>query len=163
MVRKSRGLDNTTPTLPASVPPAADCASDLAASLPAGAPLSFAPQLIDSSLEIESLGGPQLLPTLKQRYADTERICPTGKVPFLTQRAALQMLKTFKKRRDEWREKNRHLTVYQCREAVCQRWHIGNLANFEEGWEDRPHGRRPRNLPSKTRQRRKEINGRRKS
>ena len=105
------------------------------------------------------LGGPEDRPTLKQRHVDTERQCPTGKLPFLTASGARQMLKTFKTRRDEWREKERHLVVYRCRH--CQRHHIGNAANFQSGWEGAERQRRPRNLPNK-RNRSKHFGRRRK-
>ncbi len=159
MQNESRDFDTPDqPTLPASPLPAV-CASDAATSQPAGAPQSFAPEFLDYSVDEEPLGEPEYLPTLKERHVDKERICPTGKVPFLTASAAEAMLKTFKRRQDEWREKGRHLMMYHCRK--CQRYHIGNSANFESGWDKRERKRRPRNLPHK--HRKENRRGRRKS
>lgn len=149
MDEKTRDFDtqnNSTP--PASHLPAI-CASDLATSLPDGAPLSLAPELLDCRVEAETvMGGPQKLRTIKQRHVDHERECPSGKVPFLTSSGARAMLKTFKSRRDDWRDKDRHLTVYHCRE--CQRYHIGNAVNFQGGWKS-SQGKRPRHLPDRPR------------
>lgn len=137
-------------------------AAYLVASLPAGAAVPFAPEFLDSDVEAEELTAPQYIPTIKQRHVDSDTQCPTGKVPFLTSSGARSMLKTFKARRDEWREKSHHLIIYRCRK--CRRYHIGNAVNFDDGgWNKQQRKRRPRNLPDRHLKQRKKDHGRSKS
>jgi hypothetical protein len=140
-------VENQTPTPPASSVPAFCAPSDVLASFPDGAPPVPAPQFLDCSVETEPLSGPVPIPTIKQKHVDSERRCPSGKLCFLSYRAARQILQTFKNRRDNWREKGTHLVVYAC--DRCQRFHLGNASNFIPGaWKRSERTRRPRSLPT---------------
>jgi hypothetical protein len=86
--------------------------------------------------------------TVRERHVDESVKCRTGKLPFLTPQGAQKMLKTFKRRRDEWRQRKCYLTTYKC--SYCRCWHLGNAEKFQSGWTKSERARRPRHLPEQS-------------
>ena len=62
-------------------------------------------------------------------YTDTARQCWTGKKVYLSYKGAQRVLRTFKLRSDNYKQKGRFLEIYRCEH--CRGLHIGNSQRTE--------------------------------